>query len=578
MNFADGGVVGNELMRRRSLMRQSCPFRNTLKRTLVARSFSLFTTLSFLVIFPPAFSQPTLPSLNIAAPNDAVTVSWPLTGYYFILQSATDMSPSATWTNLFTGSKIVASMVSENPDGPAGVATNSMGLEFVTQFGMTNEQQFFRLKSPPPIPVFQFAIFYDGLLEFSSTADLTINGLVHANGPVFVGAGTNSALIFGDAVSSCGTLFAPANNSQNWGDPYTYSENWRTTFNGYPSYITNVPAIGLPIPTNNLHAIIEIPPPGENVQSELWKARLFNQAQIVLLVSNASVTLGVRSYSSTTEPQFIPGNDPSPVLLTYSHAAARTNLPFLTLTNTFHDKREFRKNRVTELNIGRYATWIKTNSFVLMKHPVESGSYPTILYVGDYRTNSPGFMSAVRLTNGLALPINGGLGFTLVTPNPLYVWGNYNCTNPSAYQSPDTSYSVPAALIADAVTILSTNWSDATSFLSFSVNASYWRATNTTVNAAILAGIVPTKSSSSGNFSGGVQNFPRLLENWYGATLWLNTSIVCLYNSKEATNRFVGPWVYYAPPARRFLWDTNFLNAAKLPPGTPYVGVLPSAD
>ena len=40
-------------------------------------------------------------------------------------------------------------------------------------------------------------------------------------------------------------------------------------------------------------------------------------------------------------------------------------------------------------------------------------------------------------------------------------------------------------------------------------------ATNTTVNAGIISGIVP---SGSGYYSGGVENFPRFLEDWSGKT------------------------------------------------------------
>src|SRR5206468_4817822 len=79
----------------------------------------------------------------------------------------------------------------------------------------------------------------------------------------------------------------------------------------------------------------------------------------------------------------------------------------------------------------------------------------------------------------------------------------------------------PAAIIGDAVTILSNSWSDA-------LSGTVPTATNTTVNAGIISGIVP---SGSGYYSGGVENFPRFLENWSGNTLTYYCSILGLSNS-----------------------------------------------
>jgi hypothetical protein len=64
-------------------------------------------------------------------------------------------------------------------------------------------------------------------------------------------------------------------------------------------------------------------------------------------------------------------------------------------------------------------------------------------------------------------------------------------------------------------------------------------------------------------------NLPRLLEDWSGQTLTLNTSIVNLFPSARATNWFKNPGAYYYAPTRQFSFDNNFTNSARLPPGTP---------
>ena len=94
-------------------------------------------------------------------------------------------------------------------------------------------------------------------------------------------------------------------------------------------------------------------------------------------------------------------------------------------------------------------------------------------------------------------------------------------------------------------------------------------ATATTVNTAILAGDVPS-NSTTGQASGGAHNFPRFLENWNNVNFNYTGSLVEAFNSTE----FTGPWqtgnVYYWPN-RNWNFDTNFLT--NQPPGTPQ-GVL----
>ena len=188
--------------------------------------------------------------------------------------------------------------------------------------------------------------------------------------------------------------------------------------------------------------------------------------------------------------------------------------------------------------------------------------------------------TGVRLTN-VAPPVNVNsnnqpMGFTLATPNPLYVWGNYNCTNSSYLGTTNTSSSVPCALISDALTLLSTNWRDTNKLTFNSSGGVRVAATSDTVDAAIITGIVYSTGSADGLFSGGAMNLTRLLEDWSSSTLTLNTSIVNLYASQMATHQFVDPGTYYLAPAQRnFNYDLNFSNPAKQPPpGTPNVVIL----
>jgi len=423
------------------------------------------------------------------------------------------------------------------------------------------------------VPMFQFAVFYNSLLEFTWAAPLTVRGSTHANGSIFLGS--SSALTFTAFVSSSGTI-----TTTNWGG-HTLSQYTGTiTFatNVYGGYATNYPVLTLPIGTNNtpdaVRQVVEMPPAGESPTSAMGQLRYYNTAGMDLLVSNTTVTAIVKNSST----------DPSPITLVVTNYGTNspsltTNLPFLSVTPTFTDQREGKTVLTSQIDMGKLNTWITTNSSIASKHP-DTDPF-SILYVADNRTVTGTELAAVRLTNGTVLPPAPGpagapTGFTVATPNPLYVWGNYNCTNSAYLNTTNTSATVPASLISDALTILSPSWKDSASNNSFQSGVRV--ATSTTVNAAIMTGVVYTAGSTGNSpFSGGVVNLPRLLEDWGNGgsvTLTLNTSMVNLYNSIVATGPWQAPGTYYYAPTRNFNYDPNFQNQTRLPPGTPLVNYI----
>jgi hypothetical protein len=150
------------------------------------------------------------------------------------------------------------------------------------------------------------------------------------------------------------------------------------------------------------------------------------------------------------------------------------------------------------------------------------------------------------------------------------VKGHYNCTNNAHLGTTNTSSSRPASLVADALTVQSGAWSDAASGGSYSSRV----PSDTTINAALLAGMVYSSANGTTIRSGGVVNFPRLLEAWSGRTLTLNGSLVNLFDSASATAPFQWPGTYYSAPSRNFNFDPNFLDSTRMPPGSPELRVL----
>ena len=172
--------------------------------------------------------------------------------------------------------------------------------------------------------------------------------------------------------------------------------------------------------------------------------------------------------------------------------------------------------------------------------------------------------AGVVLTNGATLP---PMGLGVATPDPVYIVGNYNVSTngtPANLGTFNTSQTRPAAVYSDAVTILSPNWNPQNS----SSGIGSRTAANDTVNAALLTGNVPSDGNS---YSGGVENFPRFLENWSGYTLTYNGSMVCMFNSQIATDPWPGTGTVYNPPTRNWAFDQNFNNPAKQPPLMPFV-------
>ena len=94
--------------------------------------------------------------------------------------------------------------------------------------------------------------------------------------------------------------------------------------------------------------------------------------------------------------------------------------------------------------------------------------------VNEARVNPPVFFRrALKIVNGgyttgtLRLPRNLSQGLSVVAENPAYVQGNYNAPNAAGTDfgtTPGTDH-VSAAVIADAVTLLSNNFNDIGTFM-----------------------------------------------------------------------------------------------------------------
>lgn len=390
------------------------------------------------------------------------------------------------------------------------------------------------------IPVFQFAIFYNINMEIQPGANMTVNGRVHSNKGMFVDPG--AALTFNSHVTAAGDIQdakAPGDGRSNQGGT--------TVYNGEADSKTM--SLTMPIGTNNnpdaVRAILQVPPGTESATSLMGKQRFYNKADLIVTVNTNGTTIATGLPASV------------PITLTSNEVS------FISTTNnSFWDAREGKTVRPLDLNVGNLRTLSASNTLLrvaLGNRDVRS------IYVNDLRPLNSSTIAAVRVRNGQILPDSG---LTVSTEKPVYVQGHYNQPTSGHLGTTNTSNTKPASLLGDSVTVLSTSWSDANSTASLGSRD----AGNTTVNAAFLAGIV--ESSTFSSYSGGVENFPRMLETWSGDTLTYNGSMVVMFPSRFATNRWQNTGVYYNAPTRNWAFDLNFMDSTKLPPGTPDLRTL----
>ncbi|HEX3857571.1 MAG TPA: hypothetical protein VHY30_09780 [Verrucomicrobiae bacterium] len=469
------------------------------------------------------------------------------------------------------------------------------------------------------IPLFQFAIFYNINLEIDPGANMPINGAVFSNAGIWSGGAHptyNSTVSAHATVNTSGTdPFVTGKTDANGGTP---SGNFKFT------PINNAHELTMPIGTNNnpatVEGIISLPPPAyamgtSAAYSTNGQIYLANAADLYL----TNFPTGINSSTPTGTNMIMyyqdAANNASPLtqvpydFFILSNAAPTgfytnnvvtnrtagvdcyTNVKYAGysfVTNAiFYDWREGWNNgsgppkavQAVQLDISKFNLWV-TNTAANggniynaqcslsshKNHPIDS------IYVYNAVPLTGTTLPAVRVMNGTNLPST--YGFTVVTRMPMYVWGNYNIFGNGGTQlgqGTNTTYTYPAALMADAITVLSTAWNDANSTFANKSTDTTGGPTpgNTTVNAAMLEGIV---QSTNAIYSGGVENFMRLLESWNdnsGYTLTYNGSIVVMFPSQYATNYQQATTKYYNAPSRKWGFDANFTKQSGLPPLTP---------
>lgn len=416
------------------------------------------------------------------------------------------------------------------------------------------------------IPIYQFGVLYEGDLDVYNGPDMTIGGRVHSNANVYVDP--SGTLSFASTVTANGGI---------------YNRHESGSMSGGAVYVKDAAAID--------QAMAGLDSDSPNWSSESiarWDGRVRSGAtggdRIDMVIEDPTnprlIIEAGRSADTAADQAAKLWYDAGLRIVNGRGYDADGNLVSLVDPSTGTDAVQY--TSLYDWREQKYMLAVEVDLAKLSQSP----GYPAngVVYLGAFQPDAdmpswPGAGTGVgpaewspfpppwsstatefafKMRNGsqLAAPL------TLVTENPMYMQGGFN-----------TVAKKPAAILADALTILSNSWGDLDGDgifdddLYYSVQAlSSRNASSTTVNAAIMTGNVDMGAS----YNGGLENLPRLLERWAGVQLTLLGSLAALWQSEYADGTF-GKSNVYAAATRNWSFDTDFLDLTKLPPETPRI-------
>jgi len=390
---------------------------------------------------------------------------------------------------------------------------------------------------------FQHAVFYVDDLEMLPGPDMTLSGKVHSNSDIYIGT-HNTFTIDTDYLFSAGDIFNRRKDSSSSMDgdvnikiagssPSAYAlikgpGDINPLDSDRADWVTESQNRWNGTVKSSDHGIVSLAAPSvASIQTDGYYA---NQANVK--IENGMVMQGG---SALVEGIDIPNGT-------------------ITTTTTFYSNRENKWIRMTEVDIRKLAGYDSGDP----DGSPSFGNYLSdngLIYASRNDAGS-GEQAGIRLGNASKIERAGGL--TLVSDLPVYIQGDYNNVDKK-----------PAAIFCDAVNILSNDWDDVNSNLHLNNRI----AANTQINLAFISGIDTT---TSGNYNGGLENYPRFHEKWSGKTLSIRGSFVQLWETQIAQ----GGWLYgnpqYTAPLRDWDYDTDFNDVSKLPPFTPFAVELES--
>ena len=389
-------------------------------------------------------------------------------------------------------------------------------------------------------PLFDFAIFYDDDLELLPGPSMTFAGKVHANGDIYVCIGGSKTLTIDSDYFRCtGEIYRERkNNGSTTGGTVSIKDSFSGAFQtldndqDFEAWATPDEWVdfadgrwGGTVQTGS-HGVSDAPAP--EIGSIANNGYYRNTADLV--VHNDRVYHVIAGVETDIT------NQVSGAISEHSD---------------LYDARQETYVPVTEIDLSDPGLQNYISG-------ANGDSDPTndIHQVYAYRSPEPepanwdpalasNWFEGIKLVNGDLLPDD----LLFVSEDPIYVHGDFN-----------TDSKKTAAVISDAVNLLSNSWDDTRDASDSHNDISH--ASETTFNMALITGNVRTPDGG-GNYSGGLENLPRFHENWGGTKANINGAFINLFQSRVATERW-GKSGVYKPPTRAWGWDPDLLNSSVL--------------
>lgn len=448
------------------------------------------------------------------------------------------------------------------------------------------------------VPLFQFAAFYNKDLEILPGPTMVLSGPVHANGDLYLLSDGNSLTIQGQVTTS-GRLFRGRKNTNACNNSPVRIYNPTNPVSLIPTCPTRTEVQSSQLgPWNGMIQIgvpkVTVPEPEvfDPIPSSIYwqKADL----RVILRVDGSNNPIATQPIQ-VVDMNYVVDSVGTAALTNSAICPVRPGETLSTTpvsTRQMYNYREGAWIRLLDVDMGALFDCLHQTNWFNTNRPLNENSEGGLVFhftvIGpnsapvdndnDGRPDTPN-RYGVRVYNGANLGsiIAGSpkpLGVTVVTDQAMYVMGDYNSVA-----------KIPAAIMADSLNVLSNNWNrvDANTSISgfqfhddltnCSFNSPIQRqASNTTINAAFLAGTDSTGNidgvgGQGGSYNGGLENYPRFHEKWTGATLTYRGSFVSLGKPRRVRSLWASQC--YTPPIRNWNYDVSFNNAANLPPITP---------
>ncbi len=442
------------------------------------------------------------------------------------------------------------------------------------------------------IPIFQFGVFYEEDLEIHPGPPMEFRGRVHSNSDIYLSS--NNVWFYELITTPERTIwdYKPRNNRKNGvfiqdgsgisvqltfdsrdtPDPEQFKTRSRLDFDDrLQTGAYGIEPLNLPLPPNLS--------PREIVRPREINDEAIEQAAKLAWLADMYVTVDLsdirgKSAVCTNDDDDDEGKK-YPNITVVRYNGGGSGVPdkeklckiFGFSFETFFDSRELRTVDALDLDIKQLRNWVRE---------APENNATALIYVEFINSASPapgtddsndGYYPILRTKNGDELP--GPL--TIATEYPLYIWGDFNTKNKQ-----------PAAVAGDVYYVLSNKWKDNKQQGQAFAGSGRQPAIQTTIYTSILAGHQPSDcdivddagcfGSTGELYGGGLENYPRFLEDWEAVEYKYRGSLVSLWLETIA----LGDWYccskYYRPPNRNWGFDIDLLDPTKLPPGTPIVG------